>query len=67
MLQSVFNCGITQRSIGACALQCNIAGMMDALNTLRDWVRAFEAKGAAGLMPAQRKDRGEKRVLVTRV
>jgi hypothetical protein len=28
-------------------------------NTLRDWVRTFEAKGAAGLMPAQRKDRGE--------
>lgn len=37
-----------------------------AENTLRDWVRLYEAKGAAGLMPAQRKDRGEKRVLITR-
>lgn len=37
----------------------------NAENTLRDWVRTFEAKGAAGLMPAQRKDRGEKRVLIT--
>lgn len=37
-----------------------------AQNTLRDWVRLYETKGAAGLMPAQRKDRGEKRVLVTR-
>lgn len=36
-----------------------------AENTLRDWVRLYEAKGATGLMPAQRKDRGEKRVLVT--
>lgn len=35
-------------------------------NTLRDWVRAYEAKGAAGLLPMQRKDRGEKRVLITR-
>jgi hypothetical protein len=37
-----------------------------AQNTLRDWVRLYEAKGAAGLMPALRKDRGAKRVLVTR-
>lgn len=37
-----------------------------AENTLRDWVRAYEAKGAAGLLPAPRRDRGEKRVLVTR-
>lgn len=37
-----------------------------AIGTLREWVRAFEAKGAAGLLPVQRKDRGEKRVLITR-
>ena len=36
-----------------------------AVNTLLGWVRAYEAKGAAGLLPAQRRDRGEKRVLVT--
>lgn len=36
-----------------------------AVNTLRDWVRAYEAQGAAGLLPTQRRDRGEKRVLVT--
>lgn len=45
-----------------------IAGQVGyhAEGTLRDWVRLYEAKGAAGLMPAQRKDRGEKRVLITR-
>jgi hypothetical protein len=37
-----------------------------AEKTLRDWVRAHELQGSAGLIPATRGDKGKARVLVTR-
>jgi hypothetical protein len=37
-----------------------------AENTLRDWVRAHEAKGLPGIMPAARSGKGKERVLITR-
>lgn len=35
-------------------------------NTLRDWVRAYETQGPAGLIPAGRADKGKARVLFTK-
>jgi len=35
-------------------------------STLRDWVNAFEERGLIGLLPEQRGDRGQSRVIVTR-
>ncbi|NEX47731.1 transposase [Pseudotabrizicola algicola] len=35
-------------------------------STLRDWVKAFEERGLVGLLPDQRSDRGQLRVIVTR-
>jgi Helix-turn-helix domain len=34
-------------------------------DTLRDWVRAYETQGPAGLIPAGRADKGKARVLFT--
>lgn len=35
-------------------------------STLREWVKAFEERGLVGLLPDQRSDRGQLRVIVTR-
>lgn len=45
-----------------------ISGRFTAVaeRTLRDWVRAAEKEGAAGLLPRVRKDRGGRRVKITR-
>lgn len=38
-----------------------------AESTLRKWIVAFERRGLSGLLPKVRSDRGEQRVLITRV
>lgn len=42
------------------------AGAYRSEKTLREWVSLYEVRGQAALMPLQRADRGQARVLVTR-